>query len=106
MLTNLKYCFIEDYNCIALEPQWLVIISLLQNKNKNEYHSTVTKLWGNDAVNRWLKNQREVQDGIVVFESTNFQKKRSNEILRNRNGSLWWDVWIGHLVHVAILMPH
>ena len=67
---------------MSLEPQWLVIISLLQKKNKNEYDSTVTKLWGDDAVNQWLKNPREGQDGIVVFESTNFQKKRSNEILR------------------------
>ena len=91
---------------MSLEPQWLVIISLLHRKNKNEYDSTVTKLLGNDSVNRWLKKLIEGKDGIVVFELTNFQKKRSNEVLRKTNGSLWWGVWIGHLVHVAILMPH
>ena len=90
---------------MSLEPQWLVIISLLQKKEKNEYDSTVTKLLWNDDVNRWLKNPIEGQDCIVVFESTHFQKKRSNEILRKRNGSLWWGVWIGHLVHVDILRP-
>ena len=47
------------------EPQWLVIIILLQRKNKNEYDSTVTKILGNDDVNRWLKKPREGQDGIV-----------------------------------------
>ena len=57
---------------MSLEPQWLVIISLLEIKNKNDYDSTVTKLLGNDSVNLWLKNTRERQDGIV-FESTNFQ---------------------------------
>ena len=57
---------------MSLEPQWLVIISLLQNKNENDYDSTVAKILGNDAVNLWLKNTREEQDGIV-FESTNFQ---------------------------------
>ena len=90
---------------MSLEPQWLVIISLLQKINKNGYYSTVTKLLGDDAVNRWLKNTREGQVVIVVFESTHFQEKRSNEISRKRNGSLWWGVWIGHLAHVAILTP-
>ena len=52
---------------MSLEPQWLVIISLPQNKNKIDYDSTVTKLLRNEAVNRWLKNPREGQDGIVVF---------------------------------------
>ena len=66
---------------MSLEPQWLVIIGLLQRENKNEYDSTVTKLLENDTVNRWLKNPREGQDGIVVFESTNFQKKK--ELMRN-----------------------
>ena len=53
---------------MSLEPQWLVIISLPQNKNKNEYDSNVTKILGNDTVNQWLKNPGEGQDGIVVFE--------------------------------------
>ena len=53
-----------------------------------------------------MKNPIEGQDGIVIFESTNFQKKRSNEILRKRNGRLWWGIWIVHLVHVDIIMPH
>ena len=48
-----------------------MIISLLHRGNINEYDSNVTKLWGNDAVNLWLKSPREVQDGIV-FESTHF----------------------------------
>ena len=61
---------------MSLEPQWLVIISLLQRENENDYDSTVTKLLENDAVNRWLKNTREGQDGIVVFESTHFQGKK------------------------------
>ena len=61
---------------MSLEPQWLVIIRLLQNKNKNEYDSTVAKILGNEAFNRWLKNPREGQDGIVVFESKHFQKKK------------------------------
>ena len=76
---------------MSLEPQWLVIISLIQRKNKNEYDSTVTKLLGTDAVNRWLTNPREGQVGIV-FESTHFRGKRSNEIFRDSNGSLWWGV--------------
>ena len=84
-----------------------MIISLLQNKNENEYDSTVTKLLGNDTVNWWMKNPREGQDGIVYFWINTFSfKKKSNEILRKRNVSLWWGVWIGHLVHVAILTPH
>ena len=58
---------------MSLEPQWLVIISLLQNKNKNEYDLTITNLWGDEAVNRWLKNPIEGQDGIVI-ESTHFQE--------------------------------
>ena len=61
---------------MSIEPQWLVIISLLQNKNKNEYDSTVTKFLVNDAVNRWLEKPREGQDGIAVFESTNFQEEK------------------------------
>ena len=55
---------------MSLEPQWLVIISLIQNKNKNEYDSTVTNLLRNDAVNRWLKNPREGQYGIVFLINT------------------------------------
>ena len=58
---------------MSLEPQWLVIISLLQNKNKNEYDPTATKLLGNDAVNLWLKKPGEGQYGIF-FESTHFQE--------------------------------
>ena len=34
-------------------------------ENKNEYNSTVTKLWGGDSVDRWLKKPRKVQDDIV-----------------------------------------
>ena len=44
---------------VSLEPQWLVTISLLQRQHINEYDSTVTKLLGNDAVDRWLKKSRE-----------------------------------------------
>ena len=36
----------------------------------------------------------------------NLRSKISNEIWRERSISLWWGVWIGHLVHVAILTPH
>ena len=53
---------------VSLEPQWLMIISLLQRQHKNEYDRTVTKLLGNEAVDRWMKRPREGQDGIV-FES-------------------------------------
>ena len=60
---------------MSLEPQWLVIISLLQRKKKNEYDSNITNIWGNDAVNQLLKNPREGQDGIVVFESILSRKK-------------------------------
>ena len=35
-----------------------------------------------------------------------FRSKRTNEILIEKNDSLWWSVWKGHLVHVAILTPH
>ena len=44
---------------MSLEPQWLAIISLLQRQHKNEYDSTVAKLLGDDAVDRWLKRPRE-----------------------------------------------
>ena len=76
---------------MSLEPQWLVIISLLKRENKNEYDSAATKLLGNDDVDRWLKNPREGQDGIV-FESPHFRSTRINGILRESNGSLWWGV--------------
>ena len=73
---------------MSLGPQWLVIISLIQRKHRNEYYSTVTKLLGDDAIDRLLKKPGEGQDGIV-FESPYFRSLRSNEILRERNGSLW-----------------
>ena len=76
---------------MSLEPQCLVIISLLQRQHKNEYDSTVTKIWGNYAVDQWLEDPREVQNGIV-FKSPHFRSLRSNEILREKNGSLWWGV--------------
>ena len=57
---------------MSLEPQWLVIISLLQTQHKNEYDSTVAKLLEDDAVDRCLKRLREGRDGIV-FELPNFR---------------------------------
>ena len=50
---------------MSLEPQWLVIIILLYMQHKNDDYSTVTKLLGNEAIDQWLKNQREEQDDIV-----------------------------------------
>ena len=55
---------------MSLEPQWLVIISLLQRQHKNEYDSTVTNLLGNEDVYQCLKNPREGQDGMVFFVIT------------------------------------
>ena len=49
---------------MSLEPQWLVIISLLQRQHKNKCDSTVTKLLGNEDVDRCLKSPRKGQDGI------------------------------------------
>ena len=43
---------------------------------------------------------------VYFFYQRVFRRKRSNEILRERNGSLWWGVWIENLVHVAILTSH
>ena len=76
---------------MSLEPQWLVMICLLQRKTKNEFESTVTNLLGNEAVDRWPKKAIEEQDG-TFFESPHFRSIRSHEILRERNGSLWWGV--------------
>ena len=54
---------------MSLEPQWLVLISLLQRENKNEDDSTVTKILVNDAINRWLKNPIEVQDDFFKINT-------------------------------------
>ena len=51
---------------VSLEPQWLMIINLLQRENKNQYDSTVTNILGDDALNRCLKNPREGQDDIFL----------------------------------------
>ena len=76
---------------MSLESPWLVIISLIQRKNENKYDSNVFKLFGGVAVDRWLKNPIKGQDDIS-FESPHFRSIRSNEILRENNGSLWWGV--------------
>ena len=76
---------------MSIEPQWLVIISLLQMQHKNEYDSTVTMILVNDTVDQQLKNPIEVKDGIF-FESPRLRSLIINEIWRNRNVSLWWSV--------------
>ena len=78
-----------------------MIISLLQKKNETEYASTITKLLGNEAINQWLKNPREGQYCIVVFESTHFQGKKEVMIYQEKGmavcggayGLVTWSMW-------------
>ena len=53
-ITGGAYSELVDFNRTTVVSDY----SLLENKNKNEYDSTVTELLGNDAVNQWLKNLR------------------------------------------------